>query len=135
MKPDDLDTRKIYKVVFQERHMVRRKTGDSPFHLQEYYDHPDLYEADFSKYLPSLSLLINAIYWTPDYPRLVTFDDLSHLYSGSIRPRLTVIGDISCDVEGSIETNLKATLPANPVYTVDPANREVQDGFSGKGYS
>jgi alpha-aminoadipic semialdehyde synthase len=44
-----------------------------------------------------------------------------------------VIGDISCDVNGSIECTVKATEPGNPVYVYDPATGTAKDGFEGQG--
>ena len=49
------------------------------------------------------------------------------------RLRLRVIGDITCDTEGSIECNVKTTDPGNPVFTYDPLRDTAQDGCSGKG--
>lgn len=48
-------------------------------------------------------------------------------------PRLRVIGDISCDVSGSIEATLKATHPDRPVYVYDLDRREAIDGVAGRG--
>ncbi len=42
------------------------------FVLQDYYQRPTNYRSVFADYLPHLDALINSIYWTPAYPRLVT---------------------------------------------------------------
>jgi len=120
-------------VVFKEEHMVRRTSPDEPFVLQDYYDHPEKYESVFEKYLPYLSVLVNAIYWTPAYPRLVSKEGLKRLFAEAKRPRLRVIGDISCDVEGAVEVTVKSTEPGNPIYVYNPATGEVQDGIAGPG--
>jgi alpha-aminoadipic semialdehyde synthase len=44
-----------------------------------------------------------------------------------------VIGDISCDIEGSVECTVKPTQPDNPVYVYDPHAREATDGVAGNG--
>ncbi|MFQ6089815.1 MAG: hypothetical protein ACE5LD_00025, partial [Candidatus Bipolaricaulia bacterium] len=103
----------IYKVVFKEEHMVEPLSPEDRFELQDYYDHPERYRAKFEDYLPYLTVLMNCIYWSPQYPRLVTKGYLKRLY-GEGRPRLRVIGDISCDIEGAIECTLRATDPGNP---------------------
>jgi len=46
---------------------------------------------------------------------------------------LRVIGDISCDIEGSIELTIKATQPDAPTYVVDPDTGAIQDGVAGRG--
>jgi len=115
------------------------------------------------RYLERLTLLVNCIYWEERYPRLVTIADLERLYGsgpfgpdpptpparswkatgagqrmatrqpGGGPPRLRVIGDISCDVSGSIEATLKATHPDRPVYVYDLDRREAIDGVAGRG--
>jgi alanine dehydrogenase len=122
----------VYKVVFKEEDMVERIGAEQPFNLQEYYDHPKRYRGVFERYLPYLTVLLNCIYWEPIYPRLVTKETVKEMYRGS-QPRLRVIGDISCDVEGAIECTIRATEPDNPVYVYDPMTDRVIDGVKGSG--
>jgi alpha-aminoadipic semialdehyde synthase len=126
-------SRTIYKVVFKEEHMVAPVSGKTPFDLQEYYHHPDRYKSKFEKYLPFLSILINASFWDNPYPRHVTKEAIKRLYSETQLPTLRVIGDISCDIEGGIECTLKVTDPGNPVFVYDPEKGTIHDGVSGKG--
>ncbi len=129
--PDDLTAGAFYKVVFEEQHLVVRRDG-GPFDLQEYFRSPELYEGCFAQYLPSLTVLVNCIYWEEKYPRLVLKDDLHALFSGS-EPKLQVIGDISCDIEGSIEATVRPTDPGAPVYVFDVDKGLARDGFEGRG--
>jgi alpha-aminoadipic semialdehyde synthase len=124
--------RECYKVVYHEKHLVER-VADAGFELQEYYDHPELYHTKFFPQVHTLTLLVNCIYWDPRYPRLVTCDQLRDLFSGRERPRLRVIGDITCDIEGSIECNLRPTEPDDPVYVYEPHNSQVRSGVAGDG--
>jgi len=77
--------------------------------------------------------LINAIFWTERYPRLATKTYLRELFSKPEVPRLQVIGDISCDVEGAIECTVKCTEPGDPIYVYDPLAGEVTGGHEGEG--
>jgi alpha-aminoadipic semialdehyde synthase len=122
----------IYKVVFKEWHMVEPASPGVEFELQDYYHHPEKYRGVFARYLPHLDVLVNAIYWTEDYPRLVTKEDIARLYAQG-QPRLRIIGDISCDVEGAIECTVKSTEPGDPVFVYDPASGAVGDGYEGPG--
>lgn len=124
--------RECFKVVFREEHMAARTTG-APFELQHYYQHPEEYRGTFCAHVPHLSLLINCIYWEPKYPRLVTNADLGALFGGPQRPRLRVIGDISCDIEGSIECTVRATEPGDPVYVYEPQTGATRPGVAGDG--
>ncbi len=122
----------ILKVVFREEHMVERRDG-SDFELQTYYDRPELYRSIFQNYLPHMDMLINAVYWDERYPRLVTKDYLRSVWEQPEAPRLKVIGDISIDIEGSIECSYKATLSDNPCYVYEPVQNRFTDGVAGNG--
>jgi len=119
-------TMPIRVVEFREEHMARRKDG-SDFDLQDYYDHPELYEARFEEYLPHLDVLLNTIYWEPRYPRLVT----RAWIAANRDPKLQVIGDISCDYEGAIEITLHATMPDKPSFTFNPETGAVVEDVIG----
>lgn len=123
----------IYKVVFREEHMVRPKDPAHIFEIQDYYEHPERYISNFSKYLSHMTILINAIYWSEAYPRLVTKKYVSRLFSGNKKNRLRVIGDISCDIGGAIECNTRATQPDNPIYVYDVDSGGSPGGFKGNG--
>lgn len=131
LDPAGLDPRCLYKIVFEEKHMVRRREGD--FELKDYYDHPENYESVFDSYLKDLKILVNCVYWTEDYPRLITRQGLVATASGANRPSLQVIGDISCDIEGSIEITHKATKPDNACYTYMVDTDAFSDGILGPG--
>ena len=129
----DEKRRKLYRVVFEERHMYEPVDRSASFDLQDYYDHPERYRSTFLEYWPHLTAVVNCIYWEAGYPRLMTKADLKRLYSGPDRLPLEVIADISCDVGGSVECNVRATDPRNPVYVYDPARDTAVDGLVGDG--
>ncbi len=129
----DFSPNKVYKVVFKESDMVRPKNPQDAFELQDYYRHPEKYQGRFEEYLPYLTILVNGIYWEPKYPRLVTKRYLKQMFADGKQPRLRVIGDITCDIEGSIECNLKATKSTNPIYVYDPQKETIRDGYEGHG--
>ena len=56
---------------------------------------------------------------------------LRSLYAKS--PRLQVIGDIGCDVNGPLECTVKATDTGSPVYVYDPSTGRASNGVRGKG--
>jgi len=132
-KEKNYSAARVYKVVFKEKDMVKPVSKGQEFELQNYYDHPEKYRSIFDSYLPYLAVLVNCIYWTPKYPRFVTKKTLAKLYKISKKPRLRVIGDISCDIQGSVEVTVRATDPENPVYVYDPIQDKVRDGIKGRG--
>jgi len=128
-KADD----RLFKVVFKEEDIVEPVDGSTHFDLQDYYHHPEKYRSVFDKYVPHLTLLANCIYWEPKYPRLVTEANLKKIWEATTPPRLKVIGDISCDIEGSIECTMKSTDSGNPIYVYEPRRDAIVDGFAGEG--
>ncbi|MCW8818573.1 MAG: bifunctional lysine ketoglutarate reductase /saccharopine dehydrogenase family protein [Ignavibacteriaceae bacterium] len=124
-------SRNLFKVVFKEEDLVKPKEGI--FKLQDYYDNPEKYEGKFEEYIPYLTVLVNCIYWTNRYPRLVTKEYLrSENYLNSDQ-KLLVIGDISVDVNGAIEITYKATDPGNAFYTYQPDNDKFEDSIKKEG--
>ncbi len=128
----DTSNKVIYKVIFKEEHIVEPRDPQVKFELMDYYQHPEKYRSVFDRYLPSMTVLVNAIYWDERYPRLLTKEKAREMYTSGT-PKLLVIGDISCDIEGAIEVTVKATDPGNPVYVYDVEKDEPVDGFDGKG--
>lgn len=121
-----------YKVVFREEHLVTRRDQSAPFELQEYYGQPKRYEAAFFQHVPRLSLLVNCIYWEPKYPYLITRPQFQELWADG-QPKLRVVGDITCDIDGSVSCTTRATTPDNPIYTYDPRTGDTHDGVAGDG--
>ncbi len=123
---------RLFKVVFEERHLVAPNDADQPFVLTQYYEQPELFHSVFEDHAKHLSVLINAIFWTDAYPRLVTRAALRRWHDAG-EGRLLLIGDISCDIEGAIECTVKATTPDAPAYVYEPATGSVVDGVVGPG--
>ncbi|MCD4786171.1 MAG: hypothetical protein K8T10_20305 [Candidatus Eremiobacteraeota bacterium] len=133
-KREKLSNKHVYKVVFKEEHMAEPLDKTKKFDLQDYYDNPGKYRGIFHRHVPYLTILINAIYWSSRYPRLVTRDLMKRLYmEDKTKPPLKVIGDISVDVEGAIEFTTHVTQSGNPVYVFDPITENTTDGFQGDG--
>jgi alpha-aminoadipic semialdehyde synthase len=78
-------------------------------------------------------VVVNGIYWEPRFPRLVTAGEVRSLYAGGASPRLRVIGDITCDIGGSVEVTVKETNLTEPVFVYDPASGKIADGWQGRG--
>jgi alpha-aminoadipic semialdehyde synthase len=125
--------RTLFKVVFKEEDLVEPVDPGRPFELQDYYKNPGRYRPVADRLVPYLTVLVNGIYWTPQYPKFVTKGFLKELYGGAARPRLRVIGDITCDINGSVESTIEPTDSENPVYVYDPVQDKAVYGVEGRG--
>jgi alpha-aminoadipic semialdehyde synthase len=132
VKRGDAPRGRLARVVYKEEHLVEPVDASRPFDLQHYYDHGDRYRSRFGPHLEWLTVLVNGIFWAPEYPRLAEADQLRSLFDGD-RPRLLVVGDITCDVDGSLACTVKDCEPGDPVYVYDPATRAATSGFEGPG--
>jgi len=134
----ELDTQKnlspgiLYKVVFKEKDIVRPKDPSHTFELQDYYDHPERYENDFEKYIPHLSVLMNCMYWDSRYPKIFTKDFAKKLFDKGI-PKIRIVGDVTCDPNGSIEFTHKGTEIEDPVFVYNPHTGQPVMGIRGEG--
>lgn len=129
----DLERNMIYKVIFKEFNTVKPLDEGRRFDLQEFFEQPERYVSQFDQYLPHLTTLVNCIYWDTPYPRLLTKEAARNLYRPGRPPKLRVIGDISCDIEGGIEITVKPTSPDEPAFVWDPATDRITAGVAGYG--
>ena len=129
---EDLPRNILYKVVFGRSDRVARADGGA-IEGDALRKHPQRFHSVMAPHLPHLTVLVNGIYWEPGQPRVVGKEDLRALFAGTAPPRLRVIGDISCDLHGSIEANVRITTPDDPVYVYDAASGEAVSGVAGRG--
>jgi alpha-aminoadipic semialdehyde synthase len=132
LRKEKVDRHVVHKTLFKEVDTVEPVNPARPFHLEEFFSHPERYRGTFARFLPHLDIVLNCIYWDARYPRLVTLEALESAFrKGERFPR--VIGDLSCDVGGAIECTVKATEPDVPVYVYEPLTGQATDGVAGKG--
>ena len=123
----------LYKCVFKEEHMVEPRNPSEQFDLQDYYKNGAAkYVGVFHKHVPYITVLMNCIYWTEKYPRLVTKEFIKNHWKQESR-RLQIVGDISCDVEGAIEFTLDCTKSNKPAFTYLIDEDRTELGVVGEG--
>jgi alpha-aminoadipic semialdehyde synthase len=131
-KNNSFEKKTVYRVVFKEKHISKLKDGSPEFILQDYYSHPEKYENNLEQYIPHLSILMNCMYWDDNYPRIITKSFLKELYSKG-EPKLKVIGDVTCDPDGSIEATHKGTEIEDPIFVYNPKTNTPTMGAKGDG--
>ena len=118
-------------VIFKESDLSTPVDKNDTFELQDYYQNPEKYKSQFEQYIPHISILMNCMYWDDHYPRIITKDFLEKLYE--TKHRLKVIGDVTCDPNGSIEATHMGTHIGDPVFVYNPKTRVPTMGFEGDG--
>ncbi len=132
IKKGEFSNKIVYKVEFREVDMYEHPTINE-FDFNHFVKFPNEYKSIFSKYLENLTMLVNGIYWEEKFPKHVTKDFMKKLYETGSKQKLKVIGDITCDIEGSVELTVKSTKSSNPTFVYEPLTKEVIDGVEGNG--
>jgi saccharopine dehydrogenase (NAD+, L-lysine-forming) len=126
VSPDDFLTKEYEVPVMCQigpQHYVRHTDG-RPFDFNNFVYHPEDYVSDFLRFTKVTDVLIAAHYWDPRSPAFFTREDIE-------KPdfRISVIGDISCDIDGPIPTTLRATTIADPFYSYNRTKHCEEEAF------
>jgi alpha-aminoadipic semialdehyde synthase len=99
-----IDRSKVYGFIAEEEDFVAKKDGSAWENGRaEYYNHPERFTPTFYKEVaPYTSCLMNTGYWDARYPRLLTTEQMRDM-SRAGESRLLMVGDVSCDIGGSVE--------------------------------
>lgn len=127
--PHEFLTERFDRPVFAQlsSQVYYKKKDDSPYDRNEFYENPGLYEGDFLKYAKVADVLIAGAFWDPRAPVLFTKED-------AMRPefKTRIIGDITCDIEGSIPSTKQPATVDEPVYDYNPNTDTIEPEFSGE---
>jgi alanine dehydrogenase len=95
------------------------------FSFQHFTKFPQEYESTFLPYSKVTDILITGHFWDPRSPVFFTRDDMK-------RPdfRISIIADISCDVNGPIPSTTRATTISDPFYAYNPFLEIEEPAFS-----
>jgi len=84
------------------------------FHRDDFHANPGAYKCLFTNFVNQTDILMNGIYWEEDIARLFEQKDIQRNDW-----RISVIADITCDINGSVPINLGASDIEDPVYGID----------------
>jgi len=99
--------------------------NDEPFDLKEYFTNPQNFKQAFLPYAQKADMLIACAFWHPKAPVLFTKEQMN-----SKSFNIKIIADITCDIEGSIPSTLRATTIEEPVYDYNPITHSETTAFS-----
>lgn len=119
----------LYGVMVDQSDLVKKTGGgEEPFDVKHYRCNPSEYESTFAANVaPVSNVIVNGIYWDERYPRLLTKAEMTDLYKQGHKS-LFAVGDISCDVNGSIEFLQHTTTIDKPFFSWNPVtNKEMDD--------
>jgi alanine dehydrogenase len=127
VKPEDYLTREFDVPVFTQigpQHYTRHKSGKK-FSFQHFTHKPHEYESAFLPFTKVTDILMTGHFWDPGSPVFFTADDMKHPEF-----KISVIADISCDVNGPIPSTIRATTISDPFYGYNPHLGIEETAFS-----
>ena len=83
------------------------------FNLEHFINNPQDYSSSALQYLKETNILISAHYWDPSSPKIFENEDLKDLQN------LKIVGDITCDINGSVPTTIRSTTIEEPNYWIE----------------
>ncbi|KQC34313.1 alanine dehydrogenase [Nonlabens sp. YIK11] len=92
-----------------------RKDGFKPTKT-ECYNTPELLESDFMKFAAVGGMLITGHFYGDGAPYFFTREDMK-----SPDFNISMVADVSCDIDGPIACTLRASTIEDPIYGYDPA--------------
>ena len=87
--------------------------SSSDFSLEHFINNPQNYSSSALQYLKETDILISAHYWDPSSPKIFENEDLKVLQN------LKIVGDITCDINGSVPTTIRSTTIEEPNYWIE----------------
>jgi hypothetical protein len=95
------------------------------FDMADFNENPHSYKSDFRRFYEVSDVLISCHFWAPEQPVYLDEADLRNASD-----RIRVIGDITCDIQGSIKSTLRASTHAEPFYDYNPHTAKEEPAFS-----
>jgi saccharopine dehydrogenase (NAD+, L-lysine forming) len=86
---------------------------------------PGEYESNFLPFARVTDILITGHFWDPRSPVFFTIDEMKNSDF-----RISIIADISCDINGPIPSTLRATTISDPFYGYNPHLEIEEPAFS-----
>lgn len=90
------------------------RKSDNGFDKKEFYAQPELYKSVFNDFAEVSDMYVACHFWSSKSPLILTREDLKH------DPRLKVVADVSCDINGPVACTLRPSTIAQPFYGYDP---------------
>jgi saccharopine dehydrogenase (NAD+, L-lysine-forming) len=127
VSPEDYLARKFNVPVFCQigpEYYTRHKDG-LDFSFNHFAKFPQEYESAFLQYAKMTDILITGHFWDPGSPCFFSKEDMK-------KPdfRISIIADISCDVNGPIPSTIRATTISDPFYSFNPFLEAEEPAFS-----
>lgn len=104
--------------------LVKRNDGGF-FSWNDFTQNEKEYRSDFMRWAKKTDVLICAHFWGPEAPVYLSEDDLRNKDL-----RIRMIGDVTCDIKGSIKSTVRPATHDDPYYDYNPETEQDEPAFS-----
>ena len=104
--------------------LVKRKDGGA-FSWNDFTHNAKEYESNFMRFAKKTDMLVCAHFWGPDAPVYLSEEDLRNPDM-----RIRMIGDVTCDIKGSIKSTVRPATHDAPYYDYNPVTEQDEPAFS-----
>jgi hypothetical protein len=87
------------------------RADDHNFDLNDFFKHPEHFVSKFGAFTKATDLFISAHFWDPRSPKMFNEADMK-----APDFHMSVIADITCDLDGSVPTTLRSSTIDHPFY-------------------
>ncbi len=87
------------------------RPNDHNFDLNDFFTHPEHFVSKFTPFTKVTDLYISTHYWDPRSPKMFSKKDMK-----SPDFHISVIADVTCDMDGSVPSTIRASSIAQPFY-------------------
>jgi len=103
------------------------KKNGAEFDKKEFYSNPELYKSTFPRFTKIADMYIPCHFWNNASPYILTKEVLKDPAC-----KLTVVADISCDIDEPIGCTIRPSTIVDPIYGYNPTT-EAEDDFTKEG--
>jgi len=114
----------VFCNISAKKHIERKDGKDSSY--QDYILNPHEYNSKVKNYLFDTDMFIACHYWDPKFPKLFSPKQINEFKN------LKIIGDVTCDINGSVPTTIRSTSISKPYYSINTDSmKEIELGNKG----
>lgn len=117
VSPQAFTTEKFNEPVYAQIEVddYYKSKDNEPFTRNDVYDNPRNFERNFMKFAKVADMYISGHFWDSNAPYIYTRGDAK-----SEDFNITVVGDISCDIDTAVASTIRPSTIADPLYGYHP---------------
>ena len=114
----------VFSNISAKKHVERKDGKNSSY--QDFILNPHEYNFKIKNYLFDTDIFIACHYWDPKFPKLFYPKQINEFKN------LKIIGDVTCDINGSVPTTIRSTSISEPYYSINTDQmKEIELGNKG----